>query len=353
MAGDWLKMRHDLPDDPAVITMSSQTGLDEDAIVGRLHRLWSWADRQLSDGVALGVSTDWIDRLVHCDGFAAAMVQAGWLEVHDRGVCFPKFDVHMGESAKLRAKSSERQKRYRALRSCHAHVTPKSHIPADLRRKVFERDGKKCVYCGWTEDQKTPIGAYIGAMLSVDHVIPESRGGDTSLDNLTTCCTVCNRIKSDRTPEEAGLPVTHLSRKCHAYVTHFALPEKRREEERPTVSPSIESIRSGDVNWVEVLAEAQRLQNKLHLQLTPKNRGLILKAIVLVRHGPMPEAWLAESVQAVVDARGVRSKPAYFTRCLSNRAASQGFEFAALMAAVDVPAKYLEPKKESDDRKQA
>ena len=56
MAGDWIPMRVDLADDPAVISIATATGLDELAVVGRLHRLWSWANRHLTTGAAPSVS---------------------------------------------------------------------------------------------------------------------------------------------------------------------------------------------------------------------------------------------------------------------------------------------------------
>lgn len=79
MSGDCIKMRTDLSEDPAVIAMSMRLKIDEFGIVGRLHKLWSWADTHLSDGHAVGVSTAWIDQYVHCDGFSIALLSVGWL----------------------------------------------------------------------------------------------------------------------------------------------------------------------------------------------------------------------------------------------------------------------------------
>ena len=79
MAGDWLKVRLDLHDDPAVIAIASAIGLDEDGVVGKLVRLWAWANRQTIDGNAPGVTEMWVDRYVSAPGFAKAMVDAGWL----------------------------------------------------------------------------------------------------------------------------------------------------------------------------------------------------------------------------------------------------------------------------------
>jgi 5-methylcytosine-specific restriction endonuclease McrA len=62
------------------------------------------------------------------------------------------------------------------------------------RRALFARDGWCCVYCG------TAAGR-----LTLDHVVPRSRGGASTWENVVTACSPCNLGKGDRTPEEAGL----------------------------------------------------------------------------------------------------------------------------------------------------
>lgn len=61
------------------------------------------------------------------------------------------------------------------------------------RRNVFLRDGHTCMYCG------------DGGELTIDHVVPRSRGGGSSWENLVTCCRPCNLTKGRRTPKEAGM----------------------------------------------------------------------------------------------------------------------------------------------------
>jgi 5-methylcytosine-specific restriction endonuclease McrA len=58
------------------------------------------------------------------------------------------------------------------------------------REFVFARDGYECVYCG-AKDK-----------LTLDHVIPDSRGGSHTPENLATCCSTCNSSKHARTPQE-------------------------------------------------------------------------------------------------------------------------------------------------------
>ena len=64
------------------------------------------------------------------------------------------------------------------------------------RRNLFERDNHTCQYCG------RRVG---GDRVSIDHVIPRSKGGETSWSNCVLACVRCNSTKGDRLPREAGL----------------------------------------------------------------------------------------------------------------------------------------------------
>jgi 5-methylcytosine-specific restriction endonuclease McrA len=88
--------------------------------------------------------------------------------------------------------------RWRSRRS-NCHYIGTEHHPsnwpdgrwATVRKAVLARDGEVCSYCG------TTAGPF-----DVDHVVPRSRGGTNSADNLVVACAPCNRSKGARTPEE-------------------------------------------------------------------------------------------------------------------------------------------------------
>jgi 5-methylcytosine-specific restriction endonuclease McrA len=67
------------------------------------------------------------------------------------------------------------------------------------RRNIFARDGNRCQYCG----KRFPTGE-----LSLDHVMPRSRGGGTDWENIVCACVRCNVRKGGRTPAEAGMRLT-------------------------------------------------------------------------------------------------------------------------------------------------
>lgn len=60
------------------------------------------------------------------------------------------------------------------------------------RDNIFKRDGYECVYCGSTDKKN----------LTLDHVVPQSKGGPNTWDNLVTACKPCNNEKADLTVEE-------------------------------------------------------------------------------------------------------------------------------------------------------
>jgi 5-methylcytosine-specific restriction endonuclease McrA len=64
------------------------------------------------------------------------------------------------------------------------------------RRAVFTRDGQTCVYCG-------------GSATSIDHVVPRSRGGTHTWDNVVAACRRCNHTKADRSLAELGWALPH------------------------------------------------------------------------------------------------------------------------------------------------
>ena len=71
-------------------------------------------------------------------------------------------------------------------------------VPRTVKRKIsrralFARDGWRCVYCG------------SAGRLTLDHVIPRSRGGDSVWENVVTSCAPCNLKKGNRLLEEASM----------------------------------------------------------------------------------------------------------------------------------------------------
>ncbi len=83
--------------------------------------------------------------------------------------------------------------------------------PIPSRKNIFSRDGNRCMYCG----ARSPK-----VVLELEHIIPRSRGGLNSWENLVAGCHACNQRKADRTPEEAGMKLIHkpLPATVHTHV---------------------------------------------------------------------------------------------------------------------------------------
>jgi hypothetical protein len=109
MAGDWIKMRGNLWDDPRVAKLCDLTDQSEAAIVGALYWLWAAADQHTEDGVMPGLTLRQIDRKTGVQGFGAALCEIGWLVDDPRGVVIVKFEEHNGTSAKRRCTDAQRK----------------------------------------------------------------------------------------------------------------------------------------------------------------------------------------------------------------------------------------------------
>jgi 5-methylcytosine-specific restriction endonuclease McrA len=95
----------------------------------------------------------------------------------------------------------------------YVRIPRDTHRRKITRRAVFARDGWACQYCGSRSN------------LTVDHVIPKSKGGPSSWDNIVASCAPCNRRKGDALPRQAGMRLLKQPRMPHATVfIHVSSP---------------------------------------------------------------------------------------------------------------------------------
>jgi len=90
------------------------------------------------------------------------------------------------------------------VRMLYFIVRRRPRVPL-TKKNVLLRDDYRCAYCGDRGDRT----------MTVDHVLPSSRGGRSAWDNLVACCSDCNNRKRDRTPEEARMPLRIKPREPH------------------------------------------------------------------------------------------------------------------------------------------
>ena len=79
-------------------------------------------------------------------------------------------------------------------------------------KNILRRDGHRCQYCSRTD-----------ASLTVDHIVPKSRGGEDTWENLVTACVECNNHKGDRTPEDSRMKLLRKPMKPNhvTFIRHF------------------------------------------------------------------------------------------------------------------------------------
>ncbi|MEZ5356289.1 MAG: HNH endonuclease [Bryobacteraceae bacterium] len=90
------------------------------------------------------------------------------------------------------------------------------------RKNILMRDRHSCQYCHRTGHHSP---------LTLDHVVPRSRGGDTSWENLVACCHECNNRKGNRTPEEAGMKLARAPRPFSMHTSRHLMRLLARGED--------------------------------------------------------------------------------------------------------------------------
>ncbi len=98
---------------------------------------------------------------------------------------------------------------------------------AVTRRSVFVRDGHRCQYCGAQAE-------------NIDHVVPRSRGGTHSWENVVACCRRCNTRKEDRLLDEAGFSLSRQPRAPRSRLWLLAASGEVQIEWAPYVAPVLD-----------------------------------------------------------------------------------------------------------------
>jgi len=91
------------------------------------------------------------------------------------------------------------------------------------RKNILLRDRSTCQFCG---------RVLAATELTLDHVVPRSRGGHTDWDNLVACCHPCNNRKGDRTPDEAGLRLLRSPRPFTLHTSRQLMRMMGKSDER-------------------------------------------------------------------------------------------------------------------------
>jgi hypothetical protein len=157
MAGDWIKMRGNLWDDPRVMRLADETDQPEAMIIGGLYWLWATADQHSSDGTLEGMTLRAIDRKTGIKGFGDALVLIGWLVENATGVTVSRFEEHNGASAKARIQTAKRVANHKGNAKVTQQALPKTGqtVTDALPREEKRREEQKSQT---TTDASAPAG---------------------------------------------------------------------------------------------------------------------------------------------------------------------------------------------------
>lgn len=108
MRRPWIKVETATPDKPEICAIATTLRMDADAVLGKLVRLWSWVEVNRVKSNDLGVTKEFLDKLVGRKGFATALVACGWLMEGDGKLGLKNLDRHNGGLAKVRALTAQR-----------------------------------------------------------------------------------------------------------------------------------------------------------------------------------------------------------------------------------------------------
>lgn len=198
MGRNWIKIETVTMDKPEVCVMATQLRLDPDAVVGKLVRLWSWAEVSRINPKAMSITPEFVDKLVGKKGFGVALMKAGWLKEVDGVMQFPNFGRHNGPEGKGRALTAVRVSRHRQKKrdgNDNKDFSDDGSIKGDLSGSVNatpkvrainqKRNTVKELLKNDLSKENTPIGGIHSGAILPDDIELESPFDDVGSDKVT------------------------------------------------------------------------------------------------------------------------------------------------------------------------
>ncbi len=170
MAGDWIKVSVDVRRKPEVKAMARDLGIEPDLVVGKLVRLWSWADGVTENGRIPHCTASDVDEELMCAGMANSLIKIGWLRESENSITLPNFERHNGKSAKRRALDARRLSEKRRMKSDKKTTKrrpekrreEKSNTPAKREpNPVWDCVAEQFFPSGVTEGDRTRVGKIV------------------------------------------------------------------------------------------------------------------------------------------------------------------------------------------------
>lgn len=240
MAGEWIKVRTNLWDDPRIAQLVEITDQSEAAVIGGLYWLWATADEHSSDGLLHGMTTRTIDRKTGVTGLGAALVSIGWLSENAEGVTVSRFDEHNGASAKQRAQTAKRVSNHKGNAKVTQAALPEQQ---DTVTDALPREDKI------REELKTPHTPQGGQPV-------EKIGKPKAAVSLQTFLADCRSTGAKPIPDDdpvfayadkVKLPADFLSLQWREFKDRYQAPDSKRYKAWRTVF-----LKSVKANWFKL-----------------------------------------------------------------------------------------------------
>jgi hypothetical protein len=237
MAGEWIKVRTNLWDDPRIGQLCEITSQGEAAVIGGLYWLWATADEHSSDGLLTGMTTRTIDRKTGVQGLGVALVTIGWLAESEEGVTVSRFDEHNGASAKARAQTAKRVSTHKANAKVTDTALPKTDgtVTTALPREDKNKEQLPPIPPGGGQ----PVEQKRKATISLRSFLEDCRSsGVTPIPDDHAVFDYARKVK---------LPSEFLALQWVEFKDRYQLPEAKRYKDWRTVF-----LKSVKGNWFKL-----------------------------------------------------------------------------------------------------
>jgi hypothetical protein len=224
MAGDWIKMEVALPEKPEVWQIAGLIGIDPDAVVGKLLKVWRWFDAHTESGNAVGVTYTLVDSISGVTGFGEAMGLCGWLVQDGAILKCPHFDRHNGKTAKNRALTAKRVAEHKDKSNAKGNaVSVTSALPREEKRREEKEEGAR----KRARSPEVTFTEWLETLPQGEPMVPE---GDPIFDWA----------------EAAGIPVDYLDLAGGAFRDRYRSESKRYRDWREVFRKAVKG------NWLKI-----------------------------------------------------------------------------------------------------
>lgn len=241
MAGEWIKMRTNLWDDPRVSQLCELTDQAEATIVGGLYWLWATADEHSSDGLLTGMTVRTIDRKTGVSGLGKALVTIGWITEGDDGVTVTRFDEHNGASAKQRAQTAKRVSNHKANAKVTHEALPEKEqtVTSPLPREDKNKELKPPIPPKGGDDVEQDESPKRKAAVSLKTFLEECRkAGEKPIPDDDPVFAYADKVK---------LPYDFLALQWREFKDRYLQPDAKRYKAWRTVFR-----KSVQCNWLKL-----------------------------------------------------------------------------------------------------